>query len=191
LKILSKFYILAYISFIAPPRANQILRYHKTHNGELKRLQVGSVLLIETTLRSMMLISIAVVLEWLLGKGLYETLLLDSALGVVLVGGVLHACAYYGFFLRSMFSEKNSERLYRVVRNLCFALLPGLAILFFVNLYVLNFFAPNAVDLRLVEWYSAISTFFGAIGIIEAFVVKRAPLGVDQEISGNGSRTLN
>lgn len=191
MEILSKVYILAYVSFIAPPRANQILRYHKTHNGELKRLQVGVVLLIETTLRSMMLISIAVVLEWLLGKVLYETLLLDSALGVVLVGGVLHAFAYYGFFLRSMFSEKNSERLYRFARNLCFALLPGLAILFFVNLYVLNFSKPNAVELPLVEWYSVITTFFGVIGVIEASVVKRAPLGVDQEISGNGNRTSN
>ena len=190
MKILSKFYILAYVSFIAPPRANQILRYHKTHNGELKKLQVGSVLLLETTLRSMMLISIAVVLEWLLGKGLYEALLLDSALGVVLLSGVLHAFAYYVFLLRSMFGEKYSERLYRVARNFCFSLLPGLAIVFLVNLYVLNFFAPNTIDVPIIELYLAIAVFFGVIGVIEAFSVKRAPLGVDQQISGKESRTL-
>ena len=191
MKILSKFYILAYVSFIAPPRASQILRHHRVHHGELEKLPVGAVLLIETTLRSMMLIAIAVGLEWIIGKGLYEILLLDSALGVVLLGGVLHAFAYYVFLLRSMFGEKYSERLYRLARNLCFALLPGLAILFLVNLYVLYVFAASTIDVPLVELYLAIAVFFGVVGLIEACVVKRPPLGVDQQITGKESRTLS
>lgn len=181
--ILSSFWLRAfgYIFLIQPPRVIDIISSHKQSGGELAYLPYGLVVIFETAIRVALLSIVAVALEYIITKNLYETFYLDYMFMLFLILGGLQSFLYYIFFI--LFSELNRDfcyRIYRFFRNTLYSFIPGLLISMPFVLY--NYFKSNDLYNMMVFGVYLVSTGVAfTLGAAEALSSKNRPLGVDRE----------
>jgi len=173
-------FVLGYLLFVGPPRAIDLAISERKKGGELAKLPVLAVLIVEALVRASTLLFAAVALEQIISVYWYSWLRIDRSALVMLIVGSIHMFSYYLFIYhyRKRLGQQGF-RLYRLFRNLSYALLPGLVV---VTLLLL-------VDgLRSTPWfseelqlavYAGVSLFMIGVGLIEFMIVSRVPQGLD------------
>lgn len=181
-------FLVGYFLFFGPPRALDLQRSENAKGGELSGLPTWAVLGIEAMVRGGSLLVFAVSIEALLGSYWYSHFMLDLVMGVVILVGLGHMLAYYLIF--SVFEKRLGRltgRVYRFARNICYAFLPGLAVidamLLWQALRPLELIPVNSLGVG--YWIS--TAVLLAIGLLEAAIVKRQPLGLDKTLSGSNA----
>jgi len=172
-------FVLGYITFVGPPRALEMSQSENRHAGELAGKPIWIALLAEAMLRGVTLVLLAVVAETVLGNFWYNWLHIDLMIGVIIMAGSGHMIAYYLFLLYpNSRAQAPRHRAYRLVRNLCYALLPGLPVAAGILLFDGLKPAPEASVQFIVSTYTAIYIFCLVLGLFEALRARRRPLGV-------------
>lgn len=173
-------YILGYILFVGPPRALDIAISERKRGGELAAVPVWGVLFLEGMLRLVLLLSVAVLFEQVIGSYWYSWLEIDRSAFVMLIAGSAHMVAYYLLlhrFRRSLGTR--AFRVYRLVRNISYALLPGLAAVTLSLLYDAQR-VTSVVDLQVQSFiYAGLTGLMLVLGVGEALLVSRVPKGLD------------
>lgn len=181
-------FILGYILFVGPPRALDIAVSERRKGGELASVPVWGVLVVEGLLRLILLLIVAVSFEQLISSYWYSWLEIDRSAAVMLVVGSLHMLAYYLIlhrFQRRIGSR--AFRAYRLVRNLAYAFLPGLAVVTLALLYDSQQVIAS-VDLQLqASIYAGVTSVMLIAGIVEAVFVSRVPQGLDDYLQRRAS----
>ncbi|MFK5986732.1 MAG: hypothetical protein QM479_15095 [Pseudomonadota bacterium] len=171
--IKTTFYALGYISLLGPPRSIEIKNQSAKNYSELSLSPLAFILVAETAMRASLFLIIGVSLEYFMGDAFYELYQLDFVLGCFIVMGLIHISFYYlGIIL---FLPKNyalGMRLYRLGRNITYAILPAffaaIIALLIQNLDQIEPFTDN-----FVEYSFAIVFFvFSVLGIVESITQK-------------------
>lgn len=173
-------YILGYILFVGPPRALDLAVSERKRGGELARVPVWGVLLVEGLFRLVLLLSVAVFFEQLITPYWYSWLEIDRSAMIMLLIGSLHMISYY-LLLHRFYKKLGSRtfRIYRLLRNIGYAFLPGLAAVTLALLYDAQQVTP-VVDLQIQSMiYAGVTIVMLAAGIGEAILVSRTPQGLD------------
>jgi hypothetical protein len=173
-------FIVGYLSMVGPPRAVGIHSRAQANNGELAGKPLFLVVLIELMLRAGLLIVTAFAVTELVGREAYERYRGDMFLIGLVVSGCVHTLFYYVCFdLLHARLGQSVTRLYRVGRNLAYAVVPA----FFTSGVALAWQEMN--QRHLFSGDLVTNTFLGTwvvmvlIGMIEALLVNRHPLGLD------------
>lgn len=183
LTIYKLMFFVGYITLMGPPRAATLYRSETAANGELSKQPLISMMLTEYLLRGALLLGVFVAIEELLGKHYYELYRFDE-LGMLLVGfGTLHTVSSYLFL--ELFQPRLGWvgfRFYRLVRNLCYAPLPAVAVL----ALVLFWQGTQKIEPFSGEYSWQVPALMYLVmlvaSVIEVLVVSRRPLGVDEAI---------
>jgi len=168
LKIL---FCLGYLSLVGPPRAIQMKKkFEKKTTGELFGEPILVVLIVELAMRGSMFILLAVSLEFLLGRDVFETVYGDDILVSLMVCGLLHVLAYYiGLVIITPKNNNFGMRFYRLGRNLAYALFMGILSASCVLFYqYVNQIRIVKGDISII--FENIFFIFVLIGIIEAIL---------------------
>lgn len=174
-------FLIGYLLAFGPPRAISLLEHEKVTDGELKNAPPVLLVLIELGVRLTLLMIIAVILENLITKQYYEIYRLDLGFFIVGAVAIVHTCSYFLFlvFLRDGMGRL-ADRLYRLVRNISYSFLPGLATVSLVLLWEwqqkVDSFSSGYVE----PVYQFTTLAMLAASIIEAAFVKRKPQGLDK-----------
>ncbi len=184
MRLLSLFYLLGYVLLIAPPRAIDLTAAERAHQGELSKQPLFVVMSIELLIRIALVLLVAVSLESLLTKTIYETYLLDVVFSMIVILGACHSLFYYLLlgYLRVSIGLNIALRLYRLMRNLCYAAIPGMVAV--VPLLVWKWKQGEAPfdDGVVFDAYLFTTLLMVVAGVIEALVMKRKPLGLDKHL---------
>ncbi|KXJ62264.1 MAG: hypothetical protein AXW14_00330 [Alteromonas sp. Nap_26] len=172
-------YSILYLLMVAPPRALEIKHKEKKDDGELARVPTYLVVSLETTLRIASVLIIAACIELLMGNTLYELHRVDTFFVTLVVVGAVHSATYYLVFGLSLTSATMTQLvlLYRVVRNICYSL--TVSFISVVPILIWNWdhgLSPFDDGLALSS-YLITAVCFLFIGLIEALLMKRMPLG--------------
>lgn len=174
-------FLFGYFLFVGPPRTLDLALSHRRNGGELERVPVWGVLLVEAMLRVVLFLLIAVIAEQLMGSYWYSWLEFDRSALIMLISGGCHMLCYYVLLyrFRRQLGER-SFRLYRLFRNLTYAFLPGLPVVT-VMLLVDGVRSVQQSDLELqLIVYSGVTALMLLIGFAEGLTAKRRPLGLDE-----------
>jgi len=177
-------YLLGYVLLISPPRSIDLTFNERARRGELSKQPLFIVMMIEFLIRSALLLILAVSIESLMTKMVYETYKLDVVFSAMVLLGAFHALSYYLLLglLRASIGLDLSIRLYRLFRNLCYAAIPGL---FTVMPLLVWKWKQQQIPFEdgLVFFVYLITTLVMAVlGIIEAMLMNRKPLGLDNHL---------
>lgn len=174
-------FILGYILFVGPPRALDIAVSERRKGGELAGVPVWGVVLVEGLLRLVMLLVVAVSFEQLISSYWYSWLEIDRSAAVMLVVGSVHMTVYY-LILHRFHRRIGSRafRLYRLLRNVAYAFLPGLAVVTLALLYDAQRVTPIFDMYRQLLIYGTVTVLMLVAGISEAVLVSRTPQGLDE-----------
>lgn len=173
--------IVFFVFLLSPPHAVEKSVRHNSTGGELRGVPVFFIVALETTIRLALLLVFAVCIQLLMSKNTYEKYHIDYFFIVVGLSGLLHMLAYYIFCGSTEKREKVIyTRLYRFSRNLCFSVLPGFIAVLPVLIIEWNdgiepYSRPITVQVYLVVTISMV-----IISMIEAFLTKRVPVGLDK-----------
>jgi len=141
-------------------------------------------MVIELFIRIALVLMVAVSLESLMTKTIYETYMLDVVFSMIVILGACHSLFYYLLlgYLRVSIGLNIAIRLYRLMRNLCYAAIPGLIAV--VPLLVWRWKQGKLPfeDGVVYEVYLFTTLLMVVAGVIEALVVKRKPLGLDEHL---------
>lgn len=173
-------FVLGYILFVGPPRALDIAVSERNKGGELSRVPVWGVVLVEGMIRLVILLSAAVLLEQTITPYWYSWLEIDRSAAVVLVAGCLHMVVYY--LLLHRFRARigfKAFRIYRLLRNISYAFLPGLGAVTLGLLYDAQQSTPSFYSHLQLTVYVIVTATFLVVGISEALIVSRTPQGLD------------
>ena len=183
-RVLAQIHWLGYIFLIAPPRAIDITHAQRSKQGELARQPLYVVMLVELMIRIALMLVIAMGTELMLGDELYEIFRLDIAYTIVVLAGIAHSLSYLLLlgYLKSAIGAERAMRVYRLVRNLCYAAIPGLLIVIPWLIWKWNRGLPLFEDGLVFLTYSLITLFMATVGVIEAAVMTRKPLGLDRNL---------
>ncbi len=119
-------WLIGYVLLIGPPRIFAIRAKARQTGSELSDLPFAVLIGIEVMVRGGLLLLLMVAVEGLLGKALYEYLLLDYFfLALVFTGGIHLAIYLHCFSFRG--NKPPPMRTYRMGRNACYAVAPALA----------------------------------------------------------------
>lgn len=174
-------YYIGYPLLISPSHVLDLKLQQVRTGGELANLPISLILLFEFAIRVGMLLVVAVVIDQLLGNLMYELFMGDTALLILLVSGTAHTLAYYLLLVRCRrTSRTNCYRVYRLVRNLCFATLPGVAAVVLMLIYLYSKGDTKLLDPPVELVYSGVTVFVALIGFVEFLVSKRQPVGLDR-----------
>lgn len=172
-------FVAGYVLFLGPPRAYEIAKKQRENDGELASQPLWVVLLVEAMFRGVVLVGLATVVESFLGKAWYSWLRIDQSVAVLLVAGLIHMLVYYLVFKSRQRRRKAAlGRVYRLLRNLSYALTPGLALVTVVLAIDKLRATPELTDSDLHMTYAITTAIFLFIGIVEALFVKRRPAGL-------------
>jgi|GEM_PF-821103 hypothetical protein len=180
-------YATLYFFMVAPPRSFKIKARQQKTQGELANLPIYIIMAIELVVRFAIILLIAASIESLIGNTLYETNRIDVFFGVVMAIGTLHSITFYLIFSSAVLSSTLTF-FYRLIRNTCYALLSGFIPVIPVLILKWAHQLPpfeGGIALQLYSWTAA---FFLLVGIIEAKIMVRMPLGTHLI---NSSRNLN
>lgn len=184
MKVLSKgLFLLGYILLVGPPRALDLQSKERETGGELADQPLALVLVVELMLRSAFLLLVAVLAEELMGKFYYDHYKLDLMMAILIASGLVHAVFYFIFIgLLYPRSSKTALRLYRFGRNMAYAALPGLVTVIPPLIWqTKNQIPPFSGDLIDVVYFGTFAVMALA-GIIEALILNRHPLGLDESL---------
>ncbi len=184
MRFLSLFYLLAYVLLIAPPRAIDLTAAQRAYHGELSKQPLFIVFAIELSVRVALMLLVAVSLESLLSKTIYETYMLDVVFSVIVVLGACHSLFYYLLlgYLRASIGFNVAVRLYRLMRNLCYAGIPGLVAVVPLLVWKWKQGRLPFEDGTVFEVYLFTTLLMLVAGLIEALVMRRKPLGLDEHL---------
>jgi len=172
-------FLIGYCVFLGPPRAFEIQVSHRATQGELSGLPFWLILSVETLFRAIFLILCATVVENAIGSFWYAWLRIDFSLAILLCAGSVHALAYFYLFIERGRRRKRFVGLvYRLVRNLCYALTPGLVAATLMLLLDGQKPTPQLSQEGLMVVYGSVSALFLVLGIAEALIVKRRPSAI-------------
>jgi hypothetical protein len=120
-------------------------------------------------------------LESLLGEDLFETYHLDIFLGALIVAGLVHSGFYFlAFGVMSRVSV--AHRVYRVGRNLTYAVIPPFVAAVIAMIWQ-DMHQRPLLEGELVEvvffWTWGL---FAVLGLVESMVVSRCPLGLGSQL---------
>lgn len=167
---------IGYSIFLGPPRAYEIQQTHRSSNGELSNLPFGVILFVESLVRAIVLIFLSTLLENIIGSFWYTWLMFDHWLFILLVAGTIHSAAYFYLFLsRTRHRKRSLGRVYRLLRNFCYALTPGIVCVVITLLIDGQRATPQSNGIQLLSIYIFTSSLFIIVGFFQAFIVKRRP----------------
>lgn len=181
LRFVSLFHIFGYVLLITPPRAIDLTVSQRKQRGELARQPLFVVMLIELSIRVALILLVAVGLESIFGDTAYETYRIDTMFTIIVILGACHSLFYYFLlgYLRESIGLKLAMRIYRLMRNLCYAVIPGFLVV--IPLLIWKWkqgHLPFEDDLVFLVYF-ATTLLMIAFGAAEAMVMKRKPLGLD------------
>ena len=179
---LKMLYFIGYMLLIGPPRAIEILDKANNQQGELAGQSLWQVIVIEFVVRSGLFLIVAVLVEALVGDLAFEIYKMDLFFAALILAGVVYSLFYFIAF--GLNPEKIGKRcrLYRIGRNFSYAVVPafpaaGLA-LFWQQINQQTLFSGNLVSqVFLLTW-----GIFILAGLIEALIVFRQPMGLDEKL---------
>jgi len=177
-------FLFGYVLFVGPPRALDIAVAERRKGGELSRVPVWGVVLVEGMLRCVLLLGIAVAFEQLISPYWYAWLEIDRSAFIMLIVGALHMMSYYLILHR--FHKRLGARafkLYRFMRNIGYALLPGLAVVTVGLLYDAQLVVSEFTLQQQYLVYSVVTAIMLVIGLLEAVLVSRNPQGLDSYLN--------
>ena len=181
-RFLHLFYAVGYLLLITPPQAVDLMQKQKTCQGELSRLPLVIVIIVELAIRLAILMLLAVGIESVVGDVIYESMRLDGAFLLVALLGILHSVSYYLMFgyWYDRLEHTRAMRLYRLLRNIGYAFIPGLGVV--LPLMLLRYREPQWVlgDGFLLVIYGLITVVMIIVGIIEVMLTRRKPLGLGE-----------
>ena len=186
--IRSMLYVLGYVLFVGPPRTLDIYNQETLGEGELSGKPLWFVGLVELFVRLGMLLCAVVLAETVLTAPIYDRLRFDIAAGIVALVGVAHTSIYY-VVLVVLLPQKGKRmlRVYRLLRNCCYAFLPGLVTLTTMRVWELfdKSFQPSGIEFVYAYLVTTMALF--VIGIVEAYMIERRPLGLDRVLENDRS----
>lgn len=177
-------YLMGYCLMISPPRSIDLIVSEQTRKGELAKQPLWMVMLTELLIRIAILLIFAVGIESLMTKDLYETYKLDHVFGLIVILGGMHSLFYYllvGLFRTSPRLDV-AMRAYRLLRNLCYAALPGLLVIVPVLVWKWTQGIAPFADGVVVKVYMVVTLLMVLAGVVEALLMKRKPLGLDRNL---------
>lgn len=175
----SLLFVAGYVLFLGPPRAFEIAEKQRVTNGELASQPLWVVLIVEAMLRGVLLVGLATAVESFLGKDWYSWLMIDQSVAVLLLAGLLHMLIYYVVFKsRKRRRKAMLGRIYRLFRNLSYAVTPGLAVVTLALTFDRFKATPDLTTSDLYAMYGATTSIFLLVGVAEALFVKRRPAGL-------------
>ncbi|MFT7129352.1 MAG: hypothetical protein ACI89U_001468 [Gammaproteobacteria bacterium] len=185
LRFNSFLHLLGYVLLIAPPRAIDLTVSERTRQGELSRQPLSIVMLVELLIRVAFILFLAVGLESIMGEIFYETYRLDVVFSIVAGLGACHSFVYLLFlgYLRKSIGKKVSLRIYRLLRNFCYASLPGMLVVLPLLVWKWRQDQLPFEDDLVLKVYFITTALMAAAGAIEALIMKRKPLGLDQHLN--------
>lgn len=184
LRFVSLFHAVGYVLLITPPRAIDLTVSQRTQRGELARQPLFVVMLIELLIRIALILLVAVGLEALVGDTIYETYRVDMMFSVIVILGASHSLFYFLLlgYLRKTIGLRLAMRFYRLMRNLCYALIPGfLAVIPLLLWKWKQGHLPFEDGLVFLVYFFTTLLMIG-FGVVEALVMKRKPLGLDRHL---------
>lgn len=169
-------YATLYFFMVAPPRSFKIKARQLKTQGELANLSTSMIMAIELVVRFAIVLVMAASIEGLIGNTLYETNRLDVFFGVLMSIGTIHSIAFYVIFSSA---QKSSTLilLYRLIRNSGYALLSGFIPVIPILIVKWVHQRPPFEDGIALQIYSGTALCFLLIGIAEAKIMNRMPLG--------------
>jgi hypothetical protein len=184
LKFVGLFYTVGYLLLITPPRAIDLTVSHRTSSGELARQPLWVVMLIELLMRVALILLVAVGIESVSGDTAYETYWIDTLFIIIVIQGAFHSLFYYCLlgYLSETIGLRLAMRIYRLMRNLCYAVIPGF--LAVVPLLIWKWKQDHLPfeDGLVFQLYSATTLLMIVLGVVEAMLMKRKPLGLDRHL---------
>lgn len=174
-------FLIGYLLAFGPPRAIYLLEHEKATNGELKNAPPVLLVVIELGVRLTALMVIAVTLQNLMTNQLYEIYRLDLGFFILGTVAIVHTCSYFLFLvvLRDGMGSL-ADRIYRLVRNISYSFVPGLAAVILVLVWEwqqkIDPFSSGYVELV----YQLTTLAMLVASVIEAAFVKRKPQGLDK-----------
>ncbi len=168
-------FVIGYVSLIGPSRAVEIKKRADRNLTELYGIYYFHILIYETALRlSLFLISVFLV-EYFMDDDFFSLFRMDLFFFWLLGAGFMHQAFYY---IGVIYLKKNGMRVYRLGRNLSYAVLPAIL----SALGVLMIQSYNQIELfsglMVVEVSGLVYILFSLLGIIEAFVQKGAAISL-------------
>jgi hypothetical protein len=184
LQFVGLFYTVGYLLLITPPRAIDLTVSHRTSSGELARQPLWVVMLIELLMRVALILLVAVGIESVSGDTAYETYWIDTLFIIIVIQGAFHSLFYYCLlgYLSETIGLRLAMRIYRLMRNLCYAVIPGF--LAVVPLLIWKWKQDHLPfeDGLVFQLYSATTLLMIVLGVVEAMLMKRKPLGLDRHL---------
>ena len=175
----SLLFFAGYVLFLGPPRAHEIAEEQRASRGELASQPLWVVLLVEAMFRGVLLVGLATVTESFLGNAWYSWLRIDQSIAILLLAGLIHMLVYYLVFKSRQRRRKAMlGRVYRLLRNISYAMTPGLAVVTIFLAFDRLKATPNLTENDLYTTYAVTTVIFLVIGVVEALFVKRRPAGL-------------
>lgn len=170
-------YILGYVCLIGPSRMIEIQNQARVEKNELSGEGLMYILISETAVRSGLFLLTAGLIEIYLGDEVFEMYRLDYLFGLLIVAGIIHVLAYYvGIILLAPEYFKTAMVVYRLGRNLAYALLPAVFVvgigLFVQEQEQIELFSGELIKQSF--FYSYI--LFAVIGTLESIIKKGKPI---------------
>ena len=174
-------YATLYFLMVAPPRVFKIKARQLKTQGELANLPTYMIMIIELAVRFAIVLVIAASIEGLIGNTLYEINHIDMFFIAIMAIGSFHSVVFYLIFRLSVHGSHSASltQLYRFLRNMCYASLSGLIAVIPVLIWKWDHQLPPFDDGLAIQLYSWTSIFFLFVGIVEAKIMKRMPLGTN------------
>lgn len=170
-------YATLYFFMVAPPRAFKIKARQVKTQGELANLPIYVIMTIELAVRFAIVLVMAACVEGLIGNTLYEINRIDVFFVVLMAVGTFHSLAFYLICSRVQWRRTLRALFYRLIRNTCYAILSGFTTVVPVLIWKWDHQLPPFDDGLAIQLYSGTVAFFLLLGVIEAKVMDRMPLG--------------
>lgn len=184
LRFVSLFRAVGYVLLITPPRAIDLTVSQRAQKGELARQSLFVVMLVELLIRISLILLVAVGLESIAGDTVYETYRVDLMFTIIVILGICHSLVYFLLlgYLRHHIGLRLAMRIYRFMRNLCYAVIPGFLVVVPLLLWKWKqSHLPFEDDLVFHVYFFTTLLMIG-VGVVEALVMKRKPLGLDMHL---------
>lgn len=170
-------YLLGYVSLIGPSRIIEIQNQARVEKNELTDGSLFYILVSETAVRAGLFLLIAGLVEISLGDKLFEMYQLDYLFALLILAGIVHVLAYYVgivFFAPKYF--RAAMIIYRLGRNLAYALLPAILavgiVLLLQDQEQIELFSGELIKQSFIYSY----ILFSVIGMLESILKTGKPL---------------
>ena len=169
---------IAVFTLTAPPSSNGALAVDESEGGMrsllLERLTRW---MLDYTVRIVLLFSVGLGLEYLIGNDSYESYYIDYMLVLIAgLGGVHWVCLFV--ILSSSRPSRSQFLVYRVVRNSCLAPIVGLFVLPPILIWeAMQGLVPYESGVAVLAYQVGTGAFL-ITGLLEAFIRKRIPTAI-------------